>query len=140
MLNRLPKLSYVALDYSLAMNELARQRLVDKAAQVRFIERSFKEPEWPDSLGSFQCVVTNQAVHELRCKRYAQTLNEEVRRLLPRSGGLYLFCDYFSGVKGQKNSELYMTKAEQTASLLDAGFTDVEIIRSEGTLAMYRAR
>lgn len=139
VLSRLPELSYVALDYSPAMNELARKRLRSKVAQVTIVERSFKEANWFDGLGLFWCVVTNQAVHELRHKRYAPTLHEQVRSLLP-ADGLYLFCDHFCGDGGQTNSELYMTKAEQRASLVDAGFAQVELIKSEGPLAMHRAQ
>ena len=62
--------SYVLLDFSSAMHELAKARLGSLAGQAQFIERSFKEPTWATGLGTFQFVITNQAVHELRHKRY----------------------------------------------------------------------
>ena len=38
--------------------------------RVLYVERSFREANWPTGLGHFGCIVTNQAVHELRHKRH----------------------------------------------------------------------
>src|SRR2546425_986969 len=119
LLRALPFVSYFALDFSPAMHQLAMQRLGPLASQVQFVERSFREPDWPKGLGRFECVVTNQAVHELRHKRYAATLHAQVRGLLA-SGGLYLVCDHFFGEGGMKNDQLYMSVAEQRDALLGA--------------------
>ena len=44
LLRAWPGLDYVALDFSPAMHELAAERLGERAARVRFVERSFREP------------------------------------------------------------------------------------------------
>ena len=62
-------LNYVALDFSAAMHVLAAQRLGALANRVKLVERNFREAAWPEGLGQFNFVVTNQAVHELRHKR-----------------------------------------------------------------------
>lgn len=116
----------VLLDFSEPMQMLARERLAEFGARVSYITGSFKEHGWSANLGRFHHVVTNQAVHELRHKRYAAALHAEVRKsLLP--GGTYLQSDHYAGGDdGMKNTELYMTVEEQNASLLAAGFTDVK--------------
>ncbi len=116
LLSSLPAVSYVALDFSPAMHELAATRLGSLASRVQFVVRSFRESTWPDGLGFFECVVTNQAVHELRHKQYAAGLHSQVKNLLS-PGGLYLVCDHFAGEGGMKNDELYMSVEEQSAAL-----------------------
>ena len=138
LLKKLPDLSYTALDFSAAMHELARARLGRSADQVRFVERSFKEDGWTDGIGTFDCVLIHQAVHELRHKRHAPTLHRQVHTLLP-IGALYLVCDHFVGDGGMTNDQLYMTQEEQQAALIEGGFQLPELLKSDDGLAMYRA-
>ena len=98
------------------MHALAAERLGERAASVRFVERSFREPAWVDGLGPFDVIVTNQAVHELRHKDYAATLHAQARTLLA-PGGRYLVCDHFLGEGGLSNDQLYMTVDEQIDAL-----------------------
>jgi len=139
LLRAWPGLAYVALDFSPAMHQLAAERLGERAAQVRFVERSFREPAWVDGLGLFDVVVTHQAVHELRHKTYATTLHAQVKPLLA-PGGRYLVCDHFLGEGGLSNDQLYMTVDEQCEALLQASFDDVEAVLVKGGLALHRAR
>ena len=69
LLQSMSHIELVLLDFSSAMHELASARLGGLANRTMFIERSFKESNWPVGLGAFGCVVTNQAVHEPRHKR-----------------------------------------------------------------------
>lgn len=138
LLQRLPQLRYVALDFSAAMHKLARERLGAKAAAVEFVERSFRDEAWPQGLGRFDAVVTNQAVHELRHKRHAPALHAQALSVLS-SGGVYLVCDHFVGEGGMVNDQLYMTVDEQRRALLDAGFTRVESLLCRGGLLLQRA-
>jgi ubiquinone/menaquinone biosynthesis C-methylase UbiE len=138
LLRALPSISYIALDQSAAMHQLASQRLGALAARVQFVERSFRQPEWSDDLGRFECVVTNQAVHELRHKRHAGALHAQVHRLLAR-GGAYLVCDHFAGDGGMQDTELYMTVPEQRAALLAAGFDKVKPLLVKGGMVLHQA-
>jgi len=138
LLRAWPTLDYVALDFSPAMHQLAAERLGERSARVRFVERSFREPAWSERLGPFDAVVTHQAVHELRHKDYAQALHAQVRPLLA-SGGSYLVCDHFLGEGGLFNDQLYMTVDEQGDALRRAGFADVEAVLVKGGLALHRA-
>lgn len=131
-------LSYVALDFSAAMHELAAQRLGALASRVQFVERSFREAAWPEGLGQFNFVVTNQAVHELRHKRHALALHTQVKQLLVPRGG-YLVCDHFFGEGGMSNDQLYMSVAEQRQALLCAGFSSVEQVMLKGGLVLHHA-
>lgn len=138
LIDALPDMSYVALDFSPAMHQLAVARLGDAARRVRFVERNFRDPAWSEGLGSFDHVVTHQAVHELRHKRHASGLHAQVRQLL-QTGGRYLVCDHFSGEGGMDNDRLYMSIEEQRSSLKDAGFGQVEPLLLKGGLMLYCA-
>ena len=139
LLHAWPSLAYVALDFSPAMHQLAADRLGERAARVRFVERSFRAVDWADGLGEFDVVVTHQAVHELRNKDYATALHAQVRPLLA-AGGRYLVCDHYLGGDGLSNEQLYMTVDQQRDALLRAGFADVEPVLVKGGLALHRAR
>ena len=133
------RLSYVALDFSPTMHTLARQRLGALAARAEFVERSLRDADWGVGLGQFDFVVTHQAVHELRHKRYATPLHAQVRELLA-PGGAYLVCDHFYGEGGMSNGNLYMTVEGQREALLAAGFTQVEQVLLKGGLVLHQAR
>jgi SAM-dependent methyltransferase len=135
---KIPEATLTLLDYSPAMHELARRRLVGSLSNVTFVERSFKEPGWEVGLGRFDAVITNQAVHELRHKRYAGTLHSQVRGLL-NDAGIYLVCDHYCGDDGMHNDQLYMSVDEQRSCLESAGFT-VSAILVKGGRALYRAK
>ena len=138
MLNALPSATYVALDFSPAMHAIAAERLGSLSSRVQFLQRSFREPNWSHDLGLFECVVTHQAVHELRHKRYAVSLHTQVKSLLA-PGGFYLVCDHFVGEEGMKNDQLYMTVDEQKAALVSAGFSKVEQLLLKGGLVLHCA-
>jgi SAM-dependent methyltransferase len=138
LLRALPSIAYVAFDFSPAMHQLASERLGSLSSRVQFVQRSFREPGWPVGLGQYECVVTHQAVHELRHKHYASKFHEQVRQLLA-PGGVYLVCDHFLGEGGMKNDQLYMTVAEQHATLVSAGFSTVEQLLLKGGLVFHHA-
>jgi len=139
LLQALPELRLVLLDFSPAMHDLARSRLGALCASVTFVTRSFREPDWADGLGPFDAVVTNQAVHELRHKRHAAGLHYQVRGILKR-GSPYLVADHFCGEGGMSNTQLYMSSDEQRQALASAGFADVARVAGRGSLVMHRAR
>ena len=120
------------------MHQLAVQRLGPLAARVQFVERSFREAEWPEGLGKFEYVITNQAVHELRHKRHAAPLHAQVKACLV-AGGCYLVSDHYFGEGGMSNDQLYMTVAEQEAALRGAGFGRVEQLLLKGGMVLHRA-
>jgi SAM-dependent methyltransferase len=134
----LPAVRLTLLDFSAPMHNLAQARLGPRATRARFVERSFKQPGWSQGLGPFDAVITNQAVHELRHKRYAAQLHGEVKEVL-KPGGLYLVSDHFFGDGGLSNGQLYMTVAEQRDALLSAGFLEVQKVAEAGSLVMHRA-
>ena len=138
LLLALPLSEYVALDFSAAMHQLALARLGPLSSAVRFAERSFREPAWMAGLGVFDCVVTNQAVHELRHKRHATTLHRQVRGVLAPKGS-YLVCDHVAGPDGMKDDQLYMSGSEQREALLAAGFITVELLLQKGGLVLHKA-
>lgn len=138
LLSRLPALEMWLLDSSEPMQRMAQERLQAFAARVRPLLRSFKAADWPDGLSGFDHVVTHQAVHELRHKRYALALHQAVRTVLA-PGGSYLVCDHYVGGDGMQNTELYMTIDEQRDTLRAAGFSRVEPVLQLKGLVLHRA-
>jgi SAM-dependent methyltransferase len=138
LLQAMPDADYVALDFSSAMHQLAAQRLGSLASRVQFIERSFLEPEWNNDLGEFDCVVTHQAVHELRHKTRASALHAQAKQVLVKNG-FYLVCDHYFGEGGMQNDQLYMTVTEQADALHAAGFHDVQPLLKRCGLVLHRA-
>lgn len=139
LLSGQPNLSYTALDFSAAMHELARDRLSIDAAHVTFVEHSFLDPGWVDEVDVFDAVITMQAVHELRHKRHAVRLHEQVRSVLTPDG-IYLVCDHYVGDGGMRNADLFMTIDEQRQALLAAGFQQVRALRTQQGLVLHEAR
>lgn len=129
---------YVALDFSAAMHALAKERLGDESARVDFLLRNFKEPDWTHDLPIFDCVVTQQAVHELRHKTHALELHLQVRQLLHEQGHYYV-CDHYAGGDGMENTQLYMTVSEQKAALHAAGFNQVKVLLEWQGLVLHQA-
>jgi SAM-dependent methyltransferase len=138
LLAKLPQLKLHLLDFSEAMHSLAQARLDGRASSVKYLVRSFREPDWSADLGNFDCVITNQAVHELRHKHHAVDLHRAVSTLL-RPQGIYLVCDHYAGDDGMRNNELYMTIQEQKTALLVAGFSQVDQLLAKAGLVIYRA-
>ena len=137
LLTKLPELNISLLDSSPAMHGLAKKRLNKHLKRVSFIERDFKQSNWSLGLGEFSAVITLQAVHELRHKRYATDFHKQVSSLLG-CGGVYLFCDHYYGPAAMQNNELYMSISEQRQSLESAGYSYKEVL-NKGGRALYNA-
>lgn len=138
LLASLSNLSMVLLDFSGPMHDLARARLKVNRERVEFIERSFKDSDWFNSLRNFDFVVTNQAVHELRHKRYAPTLHKQVRNVLAPNGQ-YLVGDHYAGDGGMNNTDLYMTIEEHLEALASAGYQSIRELMRKGGMVLNSA-
>lgn len=129
---------YTAVDFSAAMHALAREHLGAEAAQVTFLQRDFREPDWAQGLCGFDAVVTMQAAHEVRHRRHLPALFRQIRSTL-RDDGLLLFCDHYAEPGSTKHPDLFLRKDEQPAALADAGFQAVETVLDLGGMVLYRA-
>jgi SAM-dependent methyltransferase len=128
--------SYALVDFSEPMLALSRGRLVSFPA-ARFVLASFKSEDWIRRVGGpFDCVLSMQAVHELRHKRHALRLYEQVHQVLAVPGRI-LICDHTPFDESAKCSALYLTKPEQQAALLAAGFFDVRVELEIESLVLY---
>lgn len=127
---------YVALDFSGAMHDLAREQLGPLAAKVKFVRRDFRKPEWNTALGRFDAVVTLQAAHETRHQDRLPSLLLRVRASL-KAGGILLYCDHYRGKL--KNPLLYLERQQQPRALGAAGFVHIERLLDKGGMALYRA-
>jgi SAM-dependent methyltransferase len=127
---------YVALDFSDAMHNLAREQLGPLAATVAFVRRDFRKPEWHVPLGKFDAVLTLQAAHETRHQDRLPGLLRRARACL-KTGGVLLYCDHYRGKL--KNPLLYLERQQQPCALQAAGFVHVERLLDRGGMALYRA-
>jgi SAM-dependent methyltransferase len=137
ILDRIDDINFTLLDFSEAMHELARKRLSEVGSDLRYLVRSFKDNDWMENINDVDVVITNQAVHELRHKRYAPDLFVQVHKLL-KPDGVMLFGDHYFGDDGLSNDQLYMSRSEQREALEFAGFHATEVL-VKGGRALYRA-
>jgi SAM-dependent methyltransferase len=128
--------AYTLIDFSEPMLALSRERLHAFPA-ASFVLGSFKSEDWRRRVdGPFDCVVSMQAVHELRHKRHARRLYEEVYQVLAVPG-LFLVCDHTPFDDSPKSTALYMTEQEQRHALTDAGFANVHVELTMNGLHLY---
>ena len=138
ILSQVQGVNYTLLDFSAAMHELASHRLSNLTGNnIEYLQRSFKEYDWTKGVEQVDVVATNQAVHELRHKRYALGFFRQVRQLI-KPGGVLLFCDHYFGDDGMSNDQLYMSRIEQRQALELADYSVSEIL-IKGGRALYRA-
>lgn len=131
--------SYVALDFSEAMHEMARQKLARFLESVEFVRRDFRSPDWARGLGPFDAILTMQAAHEVRHKRRVPALLEQLHRLLA-ADGMLLFCDHYATTERPANNpDLFLSRDQQPIALAKAGFASVECLLDKGGMALYRA-
>jgi len=128
--------AYTLLDFSAPMLALCRERLAEFPA-ASFVHASFKTEDWPQRAGGpFDCVLSMQAVHELRHKRHALRLYEQAHRLLAVPGRI-LICDHTPFDTSAKSTALYMTEDEQQEALAAARFADVRVELRIDSLVLY---
>jgi len=142
ILERCPSVKvYTLLDFSEAMLDQSRRRLERHAARAQFLRADFKTETWSERVsGTFDFVVSLQAVHELRHKRHAPQLYAQLPALLSPSAEV-LICDHLPAVAHTpRHRVLYMSVAENRAGFEQAGFAHVELVWSEHEMAFYRAR
>jgi SAM-dependent methyltransferase len=135
ILSRCDVRTYVALDFSLAMHELAAEHLSKLASRVSFVIRDFREEAWPTGLGEFDAIVTLQAAHETRHKRHLVPLLERARTLLG-PGGILLYADHYLTPE-TKLPALAPARDDQPLALERAGFVDVQLQYEEGNMALW---
>ena len=137
VLERCPSIeNYTLLDFSEHMLALSRERLVAFPAAA-FVLASFKSEDWPRHVeGPFDYVLAMQSVHELRHKRHATRLYEQVYQVLSVPG-LFAICDHLPVDNSPTSRALYMTEPEQHQALATAGFSNVHIELSMNGLVLH---
>lgn len=127
---------YTLLDFSEPMLELSRERLAAFPA-VSFVKASFKSGDWPPKVGGpFDCILSMQAVHELRNKRHALRLYEQAYHVLAVPGRM-MICDHTPFDDSPMSTALYMTEHEQREALAEARFTNLRIELRIDSLVLY---
>ncbi|MEO8705323.1 MAG: class I SAM-dependent methyltransferase [Kofleriaceae bacterium] len=116
---------YTLVDFSPPMLEMARARVPAARCELR----DLLDPRWVVGLGPFDAAVTMQAVHELRHKRRAVLLYEQVHALL-EPGAVFVVCDH----EPADARPLYASAAEQHAALTCAGFCAIRTVMTVATL------
>ena len=127
---------YTLLDFSEPMLALSRERLRECPA-ASFVLASFKSDDWPRLVeGPFDCVLSMQAIHELRHKRHALRLYEQVHSVLGVPGRV-MICDHTPLDESARSAALYMTEREHRDVLAEAGFSNVRVELTMDRLVCY---
>jgi cyclopropane fatty-acyl-phospholipid synthase-like methyltransferase len=137
VLERCPTLeTYTLLDFSEPMLALSRERLAAFPA-ASFVLASFKSADWTRRVeGRFDCVLSMQAIHELRHKRHAERVYRQAHEVLA-GRGLIMICDHTPFDDSATSTALYMTEDEQHEALAAAGFANVHVEFSIDSLVVY---
>ncbi len=137
VLQRCPDLDrYTLLDFSEPMLALCQERLAAFPA-ASFLRASFKSEDWTRRAGGrFDCVLSMQAVHEMRHKRHASRLYEQIHQVLAVPG-LIMICDHTPFDDSPAGTALYMTEQEQQEALAAAGFANVHVELLMDSLVLY---
>ena len=140
VLNRCPQVaSYTLFDFSEPMLDMSRAR-VDRFPAARFVAGDFRSADWVRHVaGTYDAILTMQAVHEVRHKRHVPRLYRQIRELLT-PGGLFLVCDRTPEDDSPRSTALFMTAHEQLAALRDAGFVDVQLVTAADALVFCTCR
>lgn len=142
VLRRCPHIAqYTLFDFSETMLAQSRTRLGEHVTRTLYVRGDFKDETWPAAVGgTFDFVFALQSVHELRHKRHAPRLYEQIRALLAPDGEVVI-CDHLpeSG-NTPRHALLYMTIPEHLAAFASAGYTQTEVAWNEHAMAMYCAR
>jgi cyclopropane fatty-acyl-phospholipid synthase-like methyltransferase len=128
---------YVALDFSLAMHQIAEKRLSSFSNKPQFMLRDFRTADWGEGLGLFDAVVTLQAAHETRHKRHLPLLLARARQCIAPQG-LLLYCDHYAG-EG-KHPDLFLAAEEQPRALQEEGFIQIHKQLDIAGMALFSAR
>jgi hypothetical protein len=116
-----------------------RERLVPFSA-ARFVFGDFRSTDWPNLVqGPFECVVSMQAIHEVRHKRHVPRLYKQVLGVAGASG-LVLICDHTPKYDSWRETSLFMTEKEQLQALSGVSFVDVKIAMAIKGLVLYACR
>jgi ubiquinone/menaquinone biosynthesis C-methylase UbiE len=137
VLQRSPGLAgYALLDFSAPMLAISRERLASFRA-ASFVLASFKSADWVEKLERpFDCVVSMQAVHELRNKRHAPHLYRQISQVTTATAQV-LICDWLPFDASPRSRVLYMTEEEQHQALSDAGFRGIRTALALNGLLLY---
>ncbi len=131
---------YTLLDFARPMLQLSQERLRSKHPRPRYVCANFKLPAWTAALsGTFDFILSMQAVHELRHKRYASDLYAQSRALLS-SGGALVVCDHLSTESSSATTcSLFMTADEHREALSVAGFREIQCLKTMHNMALFSA-
>ena len=130
---------YTLLDFSDPLLAISRERLA-RFAGASFVRADFKLDQWVHAVGGqFDCVVSMQAIHEVRHKRHVPRLYRQIYQVTAASG-LVLICDHTPFDDSQRSISLYMTEQEQIGALSAGGFADVRIALSINGLVLYAGK
>jgi hypothetical protein len=138
ILNEISFSRYTALDFSDAMQTLAKERLGSLSNKIDFITRDFLHSDWFVELPQYNSVVTIQTVHELRHKRKAPVLYDAINKILD-SNGVFLVCDHYTEAGDDKDTSLYMNLEEHNTALRSSGFVDIKCVLKKGGMVLFRA-
>lgn len=140
LLQHCPEIQYTAVDFSQAMHELSKSKLLpSELERTEYRIADFKQTDWFTDLGQFDVVIIHQALHELRHKSYATTFHKQVKALL-KDDATYFVCDHVFASDAMQNNQLYMSVAEHFQSLEEAEYTQVELIKDYKGLCLFECK
>lgn len=102
LLDRMPEVRSVAVDYDPVLLELGRQALASHGDRLRFVDVDLFDPDWTDVLGgmSVHAVLSSTALHWLPAHVLTRVYADVYRILEP--GGVLLNADHLRHLDGRE--------------------------------------
>ena len=137
LLSHCPNIYYSAVDFSQAMHELSKSKLLpSELDRTSYVVADFKTSQWRDELAQYDVVIIHQALHELRHKHHATQFHIEVKDLF-KPNASYLVCDHIFAPDAMQNNELYMSKYEHFECLKQADYKHVDLVKERQGLCLF---
>lgn len=128
LLERCPSIKYTAFDFSDAMHELSKSKLISsELVRCQFITGDFKQPEWEKVLQKqssdqhFDVIIIHQVLHKLRHKHHALGFHQSIQSLR-NAKALYFVYDHLYTPDAMQNNQLYLSVVEHVKAFQEAKF------------------
>ena len=105
ILKRFPKVSYVCMDYSASMIDIARSNLKEFGDRVTFIQVDLRSRNWIDGITQrFSAIASTWALHDLESREYTSQVYAQARILL-EDAGVFINSDFIKPLEVDQEFE-----------------------------------
>lgn len=136
-----PEISYTGIDVTVPLLDLARERLIDHAAQITWIEADLNQDEWLSQISKpVHAFVSLQSLHDLGDEAaVARIIRLAAENLAPQ--GQFVYADMLAPEPPEENTNPgKLSVARHLALLHAAGFASATCTLQQGVFGCFLAQ